>query len=120
MAPGDTLVITCERALTRQQVQKIKAGVLDDLPAGCKVIVLHSGLRVGAMAQARRVPIIPQPQSGRTAIRCPPPPPPTRIVTDGVHPASQDQYNRKHRLGAHDPRYMAKVDPFDEVGAQGR
>ncbi|MDQ1831966.1 hypothetical protein [Massilia scottii] len=62
LVPGDTLVITCERALTRDQVEKIKSRVLRDLPPGCKVAVVHSGMTVAAVVQARRKPVIPQPQ----------------------------------------------------------
>ncbi|ATQ77889.1 hypothetical protein CR152_27840 [Massilia violaceinigra] len=47
--PAQSVVVTSERALTAQQVERIKKGMLDDLPAGCKVAVLHGGLTVGAV-----------------------------------------------------------------------
>ncbi|WP_167089277.1 hypothetical protein [Massilia frigida] len=43
--PGATLFVECDRALTDEQVKKIKAGILADLPTGCKVVVLHGGVR---------------------------------------------------------------------------
>ncbi|CUI04691.1 hypothetical protein BN2497_4159 [Janthinobacterium sp. CG23_2] len=42
---GATLIVECDRALTDEQVKKIKAGILADLPTGCKVVVLHGGVK---------------------------------------------------------------------------
>lgn len=58
LAAGDTLIVTCDRALSADQVEKIRAGALDNLPVGCKVMVLHGGLRVAAVVKAS--PVAPQ------------------------------------------------------------
>ncbi len=49
MGEGDTLVITCERMLTAEQIEKIKICAEGDLPNGCKVMVLCGGLQVGTV-----------------------------------------------------------------------
>jgi len=46
--PGDTLVITCDRFLLKEQVEQIKGSVAAALP-GAKVMVLHGGLQASAV-----------------------------------------------------------------------
>ena len=48
IAPGDTLIITCDRLLTKEQVEQIKANVAKPLP-DVKVAVLCGGLRATAV-----------------------------------------------------------------------
>lgn len=48
IAPGDTVVITCDRFLTKEQVEHIKTGVAAASP-GVKAMVLHGGLRATAV-----------------------------------------------------------------------
>jgi hypothetical protein len=45
-----------------------------------------------------------------------PPPPPVRVVTEGLNPSKQDEYNRKHKLGRYDPEYIGRVDAFLALG----
>lgn len=52
LAAGDTLIVTCDSHLTSEQIARIKAGALDCLPKGCKVMVLHGGLKVGGTVNA--------------------------------------------------------------------
>lgn len=48
IAPGDTLIITCDQFLTKEQVEQIKANVARPLP-DVKVAVLCGGLRATAV-----------------------------------------------------------------------
>lgn len=72
IGPGDTLVVTCARPLALEQIETLKARLLADLPAGCKVAVLQRGLTVAAVAHAQHdgikgpIPVIPMPSPGRT------------------------------------------------------
>jgi hypothetical protein len=50
--PGDALVVTCDRVLTVEQVARIRAGMIDNLPKGCKIVVLHGGLSLASVAKA--------------------------------------------------------------------
>lgn len=52
LAAGDGVIVTCDRMLTPDQIKSIKSGMLDNLPTGCKVTVLHGGLNVAAVAKA--------------------------------------------------------------------
>jgi hypothetical protein len=48
IAPGDTLLITCDQRLTKEQVEHIKANFATSLP-GTKVALLCGGLRATAV-----------------------------------------------------------------------
>jgi len=48
IAPGDTLLITCDQRLTKEQVEHIKANFATSLP-GVKVAILSGGLRATAV-----------------------------------------------------------------------
>lgn len=48
IAPGDTLLITCDQRLTKEQVEHIKANLATSLP-GVKAALLHGGLRATAV-----------------------------------------------------------------------
>jgi hypothetical protein len=48
IAPGDTLLITCDQRLTKEQVEQIKANFATSLP-GVKVALLCAGLRATAV-----------------------------------------------------------------------
>ena len=48
MAPGDTLLITCDRFLTKEQAEQIRSNFATSLP-GVKVALLCGGLRATAV-----------------------------------------------------------------------
>lgn len=48
IAPGDTLLVTCDRFLTKEQAEQIKSNFAASLP-GVKVALLCGGLRATAV-----------------------------------------------------------------------
>jgi len=48
IAPGDTLLVTCDRSLTKEQHEHIRANFAASLP-GVKVALLCGGLRATAV-----------------------------------------------------------------------
>lgn len=52
LTAGDTLVITCDRPLTNEQIALIKVNVTKSLPDGVMVMVLSNGLTVAAEVKA--------------------------------------------------------------------
>jgi len=49
IAPGDTLLITCDRFLTKEQAEQIKSNFATSLPPGIKVALLCGSLRATAV-----------------------------------------------------------------------